>query len=263
MKNLLLIGNGKWGQKYISTLSAFPNVKLQVATRSNWKSLVDERPDGVMVCTPPESHVELAAYSLEKDIPTMIEKPLSLSVAEASILQKFSAPILVNHIHLFSTAYQNLQRMIKPHTIDKIVSLGYNNGPIRSYSSLWDYGCHDLSMILDLTRTFPFGIQANQISTDTGSLFNIKLDFVTFSAESLVGNGGQKPVRKLKVECGGLKIAYDDKMRSPNHSPPLTNALNTFIRAIDGEKDYRLGLDLSIKVIKILESCHNLLNLPH
>jgi predicted dehydrogenase len=259
--DLVLVGNGAWGKNYVSTLANFSGVNLQVATRQNWKSLIDNRPDGVMICTPPDTHVELASYALKRGIPTMIEKPLCLSLAEAEILEQFGAPILVNHIHLFSEAYQNLRDMSRQFPISKIVSLGFNNGPTRPYSSLWDYGCHDLSMILDLAQEMPQNIDVQEMRTDTGSLFNIKMDFGTFDTESLVGNGGQKRVRKLKIECGGLKVEYDDTCLSNYRSLPLTNALCVFQQAILGMQDYRLGLDLPLKVLKVLEICQERLSL--
>src|ERR1035437_729108 len=101
--NIVMVGNGQWAQRYISTLSRFPNVNLQIANRDNWKSLILKTlPEGVIVCTPPQSHIEIATYSLKLGIPTMIEKPLSLSLSEANALKQFCSPILVNHIHLFS-----------------------------------------------------------------------------------------------------------------------------------------------------------------
>lgn len=258
--DLVLVGNGAWGKNYVSTLAQFSGVNLQIATRENWKSLVDSGPDGVMICTPPDTHIGLALYALQKGIPTMIEKPLCLSLAEAEALKQFDIPILVNHIHLFSDAYQNLRDLAGRQSISKIVSLGFNKGPTRSYSSLWDYGCHDLSMILDLAQEMPQNIDVFDIQTSTGSLFNIKMDFRTFSTESMVGSGGQKRVRKLKIECGGLKVEYDDTMPS-HHALPLTNALCVFQQAILGAQDYRLGLDLPLKVLKVLEVCQEQLSL--
>ena len=108
--NLLLVGAGKWGMNYVSTLNSFPNIDLKIATRYNWKRLIDEHPDGVFICTHPSSHIEIANYALSRNIPTMIEKPLALSLNEANSLKGFSAPILVNNIHLFSETFrQTLQ----------------------------------------------------------------------------------------------------------------------------------------------------------
>lgn len=258
--NLLIVGVGKWGQNYVSTLSSFNDVELKTANRHNWKQLVDEMPDGVIVCTPPESHVEIATYALQKNIPTMIEKPLALSLSEAQSLAQFQAPILVNHIHLFSQAYRYLKTTVQFHPIDKIVSLGFNKGPIRSYSSLWDYGCHDMAMILDLAQDFPKNIDVSEIQTKNGSLYNIKLQFNQFSSESLIGNGGGKRVRKFKVECNGLRITYDDTYRPQDYKSPLTNALEVFIGGIRGQNDTRFGVDLAVNVTKVLESCQKFLS---
>ena len=117
MKTIVLIGAGKWGQKYISTMATIPDVKLVVADRSNWKRAVDEHPDGVIVCTPPESHVEIADYAMSRGMPAMIEKPLSLSLVEAEQLKKYQVPVLVNHVHLFSDAYQNIKKLVKDEQI--------------------------------------------------------------------------------------------------------------------------------------------------
>lgn len=260
--NLVLVGAGKWGQNYISTLSQ-DDVNLTIANRNNWKRLIDERPNGVIVCTPPESHIEIASYSLQKDIPTMIEKPLALSMAEVQLLSEFQAPILVNHIHLFSNAYQFLKKTVSPYQIEKIVSLGFNKGPIRAYSSLWDYGCHDIAMILDLAQEYPQDIAVSEIETKNGSLYNIKLKFSKFESESLIGNGGEKRVRKFKVDCNGLRLSYNDTDRPIGYSPPLTNAIKVFKDSILGKSDERLGLDLALKVTKVLESCQILLSSTH
>lgn len=263
---LLLVGAGKWGQKYISTLSKYSNIKLEIANRDNWKQLIDSKPDGVMICTPPRSHIEIAEFALQRNIPTMIEKPLSLSLEEALILNNYRhIPILVNHIHLFSETYRLLKHHVGEH-IDKIVSLGFNNGPTRDYSSLWDYGPHDVSMILDLVEPvswYPDQVKATEIKTKNGSLFDIKMKFGSIETESLIGNGGSKPIRKLKVESGGLQIVYDGKVSQKDRMSPLENALLVFIGAVHGASDERLGLDFSFRVLNVLESCEKSLTLHH
>lgn len=257
MKNIVLVGAGKWGQNYIKTLAGF-DVKLMVANRSNWKNLIDENPDGVIIATPPDSHIEIAKYSLSRDIPTMIEKPVCLSSQELEMLEEYNAAVLINHIHLFSQAFQNMKWVVGQ--IDKIFSLGYGPGPIRDYSSLWDYGCHDIAMILYMAEDVPNAIKIEPIKTLTGELFNIQMFFDEFESESLVGNGGAHPIRKFKIHGDGLVYTYDDKLRPEYHSPPLANALDIFINAIGGQDDNRLGLDLAINVTKILEIGQNNLN---
>ena len=245
---LLLVGSGKWGQNYISTLANFPEVSLTVANRNNWKDLIDQQPDGVMVCTPPQSHVEIASYALAHDIPTMIEKPLALSLEEAITLQQYSAPILVNHTYLFADSYQYIKRNIGQ--ITDIRSAGIGSNFHSDYSGLWDYGPHDIAMILDLAQQYPKSICCTKLAR----LFDINLEFDGFISYSCVGQSISK-IRKLVVDNHN-NTYYD----SFYEELPLTNALKVFIGAIHGQPDYRLGLDLSLNVLRVLEKCRELLD---
>jgi len=252
--NLLLVGVGNWGKNYISTLNDFTNINLQVANRYNWKQKINEHPDGVFVCTPPQSHIEIAHFALSKNIPTMIEKPLSLSFADACSLQEFKVPILVNHLHLFSTQYQQIKKIINKKDISWIFSQGSSLGPIRIYSSLWDYGPHDLSMILDLSNKFPKEINIKEMKKDKLSLYAIELLFDTFSSLSVIGNAGYNKKRLFNVYAD-LNLLYNGF--NSISVKPLALAIKIFIDAIYGNYDYRLGLDLPLQVIKILETCSN------
>lgn len=259
MPELLLIGAGKFGKNYISTLLDIPNVKLKIANRENWQKLIDQKPNGVMVCTPPDSHIEIAKFALESNIPTMIEKPLALRLRECKELQPFTAPILVNYIHLFSPEYQFIKNNMPPEVISKITSYGFGSGPIRQYSSLWDYGCHDLSMIFDLLKDYgqPLSRSIKTINTDNGQLFDLQINFPTAETHSLVGNGATRPVRQLHVYSNKFKLTYDKRMT--DYREPLKKALQVFINAINGQDDYRLGLDLSFKITKFLEGLYGII----
>lgn len=253
---LLLVGAGKWGRNYISTIKCIQEVELQIASRQNWKQMIDQHPDGVMVCTPPQSHVEIASYALERQIPTMIEKPLSLSMIEAQQLKKYTTPILVNHVHLFSDGFQFLKKVIVPKEISTINTIGCGFNPDRDYSSLWDYGPHDLSMILSLLETVPKKIKAE----NHHGLYKIDLQFDQCRTTSLVGNKAKSQQRLIEVNCHGSVISYNDRVRPSHHSLPLTAAIKTFIKIVSGKSDPRTGLDLSFKILTILEECDRQLN---
>lgn len=244
MDKILLIGNGKWAQNYISTFqSSFHKVQLTIANRRNWKGLIDQGQDGVIVCTPPQSHIEIAEYSLASNCPTLIEKPLSLSLQEAQQLQQYSAPILVNHIHLFSDRYQEIKRHLKQ--ITHIFSQGSSNSSPRDYSRLWDYFPHEAAMILDLAQQYPYTINCTRNKNEQ---YTITMQFDTFETSSIIGYSEQRQ-RYLDVNKG--QFIYDGMIKEL----PLTNAIQVFINAIHGKPDYRLGLSLSLDVIKILEQC--------
>lgn len=257
--NLLLVGNGKFGQNYINTCKEL-DINLSIADKSNWKQLINAKPDGAFVVTQPEYHIDIAEYALSKDIPTMIEKPVALSAKDLNRLKQYESKVFVNYIHLHSMAFKLLKYHFEDtDSVDKIFTLGYNSGPLRSYSSLWDYGCHDLAMILDIAKgfhgkdTYPKSLHIEKINTETGELFNLRLYFDTFETESLIGNGGKHSVRKLKIHSGGLKYIYDDKMRPATHKAPLYNAIEDFTSSIRHNIPH--SLDLSFKITDILEKC--------
>jgi|ERR1017187_1629224 hypothetical protein len=250
--NLVLIGSGKFGQAYIKTLATFLDVELIVANRQNWQSLIDNKPDGVLIVTDPSSHIEIGHYALHNAIPTLIEKPLSLSLTEAqSLLQFNSVPILVNHIHLFSKDYQNIKKQIKPNEIKHITLAAGSDNPPRSYSRLWDYAPHDIAMAIDLAQQYPINIQCEQDK----DCYSIKLSFDTFDADIDIWRSGKR-IRVLNINYG---LHLYDGMASIDL--PLTNALQVFIDAIHGKPDYRLGLDLSLQVMKVLEECQTQLDM--
>lgn len=263
MYSIVLIGSGVWGQKYILTfLNSFPNICLKIANRDNWQRLVDNKPNGVIICTPPDSHVEIASYALERGISTLIEKPITLSSKDAEKLSKFTAPILVNHIHLFAPAYEELKKRLSS-SIISIRSVNKNNGPFRNYSSLLDYGCHDVAMSLDLFNHFPVNVTTlKHDSSNGGKLWDLSLSFNNQSSSHItVGNGAQNRSSFLEVHCEKEKFLYDkygltqDSNVFQSTVTPLERAIDVFIKSIDGITDSRLGIKLSIDVMKTLELC--------
>ena len=254
---LLLIGAGKWGTNYISTLSSFENIELTVANKENWQHLIDQKPDGVIIATPPQSHIQIAEHAASYQIPIMLEKPVALSSSELQILNNYNPTVLVNYIHLFSDAYQWMIKSIDVDTITKISTHGYNRGPFRNYSSLWDYAPHDLSMILYLLKEAPTCLDIQLIPNTNNGLFGIEMLFNKCTTYSMVGSGGTNACRDFIVEFNGMMLKYDDKNRPTSHTAPLNNALSVFIKGIKGHIDERMGLELSFQITKILERCDN------
>lgn len=263
--NLLLAGAGTWGQKYITTISKL-GLNLEVANRNNWRSLIDESPDGVIIATPPSSHIEIAEYALDRNIPVMIEKPLALTLSDAKQLKKYdSKKILVNNIHLFSSAYQELVRIVSKEGVKSIYSSGMNAGPYRDYSALLDYGSHDLSMGMFLCD--PGSVELQYCSeTIIGRGKNWDLLFMyddSIQHRCVVGNGGLLKRRLFEVTTlrGNIikyndlaedKLTFNDKVLDISSALPLENACFRFLSTILGETDDRNGIQLSLKYLQVL-----------
>lgn len=264
MTEILLIGRGPWGEKYAKTLASISNVKFKIAGKDSWQKMLEEKPDGVIICTHPDSHVEIALTALAQDIPIMLEKPAALCSEDLKLLTHFNLPILVNYSMLFTKAFEMMKDFSLSHGIAELDVFLYNSGPFRSYSGLWDYGPHVLALVFSLFDRQPtyFKIKkyfTSSESTQQGVLYDLELFFKSNKADVLFGNGGIEKVHKYNIRSNGLNLSYDDLTRPNTHTPPLTNAIDVFLQAIDGKDDWRLGLDLSKKITNTLENCDKLL----
>lgn len=290
-----IVGLGRWASKYIETISKnFPNVQISCASRSKpvkpdflpestyffdrWEDMINAGWfDGLIVCAHPGIHVDVALAAVDQGMPIMIEKPLAFSYDEASRLAKTkpSAPILVNHVHLFSPAYSRMKEMISGR-VKSIKTEGSNNGPFRDYSSLYDYGPHDVAMCLDLTNTDPIRVSCSRTGRVTnpshGDLFDIDLDFGNFISKSKVGNAALKRSRSVHLQTDSQDFLYDDvsstklclndKNTHISSEAPLKCAIQVFLDSMMGKPDNRLGLKLALRTASILDICANQCNLP-
>lgn len=275
MITLGLIGAGQWGQNYLKLADKL-NVKMLVGDRLSWHELVNSKKcQGIIIATPPDTHVEIALEALSNNLPVMIEKPLALNIQEAAKLKEYDGklPILINHLHLFAPAYEYICKAVQPMNIAHIRSVGCNKGPYRNYSSLFDYGPHDIAMGMHLFKTNDDPIIDFVIETSpdgVGNQFEINLKyFQTISHHITIGNAGPQKTRFFEVQTNlGNCFVYNDlseyKLTCNNAAikintlTPLENAVSCFIKSIDGYTDDRFGLDISLKTIKILDYCQKI-----
>jgi predicted dehydrogenase len=288
-----LVGAGRWGRRIIDTVSALPDCELAaICTRgpaphdggdvpwfARWQDLVATGGcDGVIIATPPEAHVPIALEALGAGLAVMIEKPLALGLADAKRLADFVASrpscpaVLVDHTHLFAPAYQALKSGLRSPIVE-IRTRGCSFEPWRPYSSLYDFGPHDLAMVLDLFGSPPDLVACRLLSEVTRDarvhqLFGIELAFGPARVSCVVGNAAPEKARRLEVLCeNGDRFVYDDlqpssdKLRIDDRAValpadrPLALAIAAFARSIRGPRDPRCGLDLSMKVQAVLEEC--------
>jgi predicted dehydrogenase len=270
-KVLIVGGGGRWGQRYLATLDKFfPDVHYDIAGRDDWYDKLNDHYDGVIVTTPPQKHVEIAAEAIRMHRPVMIEKPLALSADDCRALQMLSEainiPIIINHIHLFSHPHRRLKDSInKP--IESIRTYGCGSGPIRDYSSLYDYGAHDISIILDIVKKMPLSVFASKatksILTDNiGELFNIEMDFGAFKSLSTVGNGAPGKMRMTTIKTAA---AWLSSQAEPLDPPPLMCSIGSFISAVKAHragKEYisPAGLTSALMVQSILDAAQQSIN---
>lgn len=122
-----LIGAGRWGKRYISTIAKIPGIALAQVASANpethmlvprgcqvtpkWRDVTQNKSlDGVIIATPLAMHRQMAIAAIKSRIPVLIEKPMTLSIAGAQEIARSSIEhrklTMVGHTHLFSSGFR-------------------------------------------------------------------------------------------------------------------------------------------------------------
>ncbi|MDA0307068.1 MAG: Gfo/Idh/MocA family oxidoreductase, partial [Proteobacteria bacterium] len=231
-----LIGAGPWGQNYIKTITGsggLGGVTLsRLASRNpqsaglvdgdcrvseDWRDLLDAGDlDGVIIATPPQHHAKMTLAAIDAGIAVLVEKPMTFSTTEAeAVLNAATAKnaiVRVNHIHLYSAAWQALKReaaSLGPLTAISTVAGG--PGPNRAdVPVLWDWGSHDVAMCIDLTGRRPDTVKADIV--ESGKALALELNFGPVTARIAISNKAPEKQRLLTAVYAGGELIYDDRL---------------------------------------------------
>lgn len=236
-----LIGVGRWGANYVTTLAAVRGATLaRVASHSgtcrsqlpdhcalhtDWRTLIQAGDlDGVIISAPTRLHAEMTEACIERNLGVLVEKPLTTDLPSAERLlqlaEAHSSLVLVNHTHLFHPAYQKLKELVTAcGSLRAIKSIGGNWGPFRTDTPpLWDWGPHDVALSLDLIGQPPEHISTTTIerrTTQDGLGEIIKLDFRFHGgvvAQITIGNIMSTKRRYFAAHCDDDVFVYDDML---------------------------------------------------
>lgn len=289
---LALVGAGSWAKNYVRALENFSNVELVAMARrknvrpdflpekctlhTDWQDFHRrgfENLDGIIVAT--DFPFTFVHDYLHSGIPVLAEKPVIIDNSFIESLELSTGAckgkLLVNYIHLFSDPFQELKKIVGDNKIIRICSSGFGPSKTREhFSPLWDYGPHDLSMILSLIQSYPTEIDIQTHNkTRAGHSFRINLRFGDIKTKSIVGNGTIVKSRYFSVtyEKNGSEysVTYDDmspgklfldgkRIDYPSIDAPLENSIESFLELIDGKNDPRHGVELTTKITKILSN---------
>lgn len=303
-----LIGAGAWGKKCIATIGELPDTVLArvgsgnpetralvpptCAVSAEWRDVAGAKDlDGLLIASPPPLHYPMAKLAIEKGLPVLIEKPLTLDFDEAkellALAEREGSIVRVNHIHLHNRAYGELKRRAETLGPPRlIVSEGGSWGPFRAEApGIWDYGAHDISMILDLLGEAPRKVQAEmearqKLREGPGESARLTLDFPSgCQARVHVGNLFKEKRRRLEVHFEKEVLIYEDHPKarltrrtlspgSPGQEeelpfrwePPLKLAITAFIEAVRSGDRSPQSLRLGAAVVEVLTACEKIYN---
>ncbi|MDH3222525.1 MAG: Gfo/Idh/MocA family oxidoreductase [Gemmatimonadota bacterium] len=178
---LAVVGCGKVFERYhLKAVRSRPGVRIVAAVepesgRLEWVKralpralcratlddvLKEAVPDGVLVATPPEAHVEVAERCLEEGLAVLVEKPMAVDVLGARTLmeaqRRSGRPLLVGFNRRFYEPYRPLRRPLREASSEAELEYVFvaeqsrwsqGHGAVPTGSVLHDIGCHALDLV--------------------------------------------------------------------------------------------------------------------
>jgi predicted dehydrogenase len=301
-----IVGAGRWGRNIIKTVASLPLVELAGVVSSNpttqglvptdcpvvtdWREFIARIPmDGIVIATPPATHCAIAQASIVAGLHTLIEKPLSLNLEEAenilALARHHNRLAMTEFTQLFNPKFRTLMTslpMLKG--IRFILTRAGNFGPFRTDTPvLWDWGAHELSMLMTLTASAPLSISAQRVAKGKGtqgeeSIWKVDCSFASgVRSETVLGNMMPR-CRKIAVigvtgalvfdDVGETPLSYypghhlfefpersGEKLLVADTTTPLAQAILEFATAIRCDRISDESAQLGVEVVRQLSFC--------
>ncbi|PJF40391.1 MAG: gfo/Idh/MocA family oxidoreductase [Phototrophicales bacterium] len=284
--NVGVIGYGYWGPNQVRNFNELDTVNLvavadqnetqlervkkryaHVETVTDYHDLFAMGLDAVAVVTPPATHHAIAMDCLRNGLHVLIEKPITLSSADALDLirtaEEVGKILMVGHTMEYNPAIREMKAMIDRGVlgdIHYINTVRVNLGLFQSKANaIWDLAPHDISILLYLLGAEPVSANVDGVSCVTDGhvdLAYISLRFpnnihghievswlsprkirqvTVVGKDRMLFHDDVEPVEKIKV--------FDKGVDGP---PPYTETLEQF------HWSYRHG-DVTIPYLKWYE----------
>lgn len=189
MVNVLLIGCGNWGTNIAASLSNL-GVLYQVTDLDEVKAetvskrfrapvadlnniFLDDDIDAVCIAVPYNQAEHLAKKFLKAKKPVFIEKPIATSIEKLDSLLDVAKSnnqyIMAGHLLLFHQTFIQLREIVQSGYLGKVRFIHSRREGFGKFFSdtnvIWDYGPHDISMILSLVEGHYSEIEVCSFST--------------------------------------------------------------------------------------------------
>ena len=172
MKQIAIVGMGRWGKNLIRDFSKLSKVKTCVTT-GNKKNIVwlqqnypsidfttdinqvlnDSDIDAVVIATPIKSHFTIAKKSLESKKHVFVEKPLTKTVGQAEklvyIAKKNKLCLFVGHLFLYNEIFKKIKKI---HENESIIYANFEWKKLGTFDEdiFENLLSHDLALNLEL-----------------------------------------------------------------------------------------------------------------
>jgi predicted dehydrogenase len=265
---------------------------LGCANFTDWRDLLD-RVDAVSIATPTETHCEIACAFLEKGIHVLVEKPMALTLDEATMMiaaaEKSGAKLMVGQLERYNPAMVAL----KPHVTMPLYFEIHRVSPFPNRSLdvdvVLDVMIHDLDAIqwlvgpdVKVSEIRAVGIP---VISDKVDAANARIEFENGTVANITASRiGTEMIRKTRFYQTNSYVVLDYATKfasvtslNPNASHPLAGIsinrleindieplraeITAFLDCIEKDKtppvtgdDGRRALSLAVGVLEKIEA---------
>lgn len=233
----VVVGVGHLGKHHARILAALPGVSLagvvdtdierasQVAAERETKAYADVsqvpgKIDVAVVAVPTESHARIARTLIESGVHTLVEKPITHTVAEADALiaaaKSRGVVLAVGHSERFNAAVMAARPHVKDPRFIEVHRLGQMPGRSLDIDVVLDLMIHDLDLVLSLVPSEVEGVEAVGVPVLTPriDIANARLRFANGCIANLTASRiSREPVRKIRFFQQDAYLSIDTAAR--------------------------------------------------
>ena len=198
-----------------------PARAAEVAARHGTRAVTDfrqvlDRIDLISIVVPPARHFELARACLAAGVHTLVEKPLTATVAEAEELIRCAEQqrlvLQVGHLERFNPVVHALRARIESPRLIEAQRFAAYQARGTEVDVVLDLMIHDIDIVLSLVDSPLRAIHSSgtAVVTDNIDIAHARLEFVNGCvAELSASRVSQAPARLMKVYQAGSYLTID------------------------------------------------------
>jgi predicted dehydrogenase len=235
-----VIGTGYLGRFHAQKYAALPEAELvgvadinlenaqRVAEECHTEAYADYRElfgkvDAVSIVVPTQLHYQVARDCLEQGIHVLLEKPMTVTVAEAdeliALAKDKSLVLQIGHLERFNAAVQALEPVLKTPQFIESHRLAPFNPRGADVNVVLDLMIHDIDIIQNLVRSPVKHIDANGVSvlTNEHDIANVRILFESGCVANVTASRvSMKPQRKMRIfqHDAYISVDFQDKILS-------------------------------------------------
>jgi UDP-N-acetylglucosamine 3-dehydrogenase len=188
--NVAVIGVGQMGRTHARTYAGMKDVSLVAVSDINvqlgekiarefktkfykdYKQMLQmEKIDAVSICVPTKFHYEVAKYTINNKLNTLLEKPITMDVKEGynllAMAKKNRVKFLVGHIERFNPAVIKVKEMIAAKELGEVIAImsrrvGGFPPQIDDANIAVDLSIHDIDIVNYLLNDKPKKVYVNK-----------------------------------------------------------------------------------------------------